>query len=445
LIALRSTVFFLFYPALLFAQDETTKTPEYGGPSVLSRGLSPSVLKPSANIRFRPYIGVNGICDSGITAVSLSSTGQLGNATECGIEGTVGIYGYNQWRHTELGLRYDADYRHYPHNTFYNGTEQRLSLALSHRLSRRSRLTLREAAGLYPRNFGLLDASGFLDPNGLPIPISELFDNRVISLSTALDYVYMKSARLSFSFGGQGYLVRRRSSALYGMTGYAATADMSYRRSRYSSIGAAYQFNHYEYSKAFGASDVHLASVLYSARLTRTWELGLSIGAARVESLFVQRVELDPIVAIITGQTFGAAAAYRVNYAPAFGASLAKSFRQASLRFSYNRGVSPGNGVYLTSQQESANAGVNYTGVRYWSFGVSAGYNRLKGLVQTLGLYTGYQAGASVSREIGKGVQAGLRFDERRYDTGISGFKRNSWRASLGLTWSPGEVPFSLR
>ena len=54
------------------------------------------------------------------------------------------------------------------------------------------------------------------------------------------------------------------------------------------------------------------------------------------------------------------------------------------------------------------------------------------------------RAGAGVGRELGKGVGLSIRFDERRYETGFANFRRDAYRAMLGFTWSPGDVPLML-
>ena len=76
-------------------------------------------------------------------------------------------------------------------------------------------MTLREAGGTYSRGY-LLNTAGYYIPDLQGIPTNELFDNRVVYASTAMGVTYQKTARLSFNFEGEGFMMRRRSSALYG-------------------------------------------------------------------------------------------------------------------------------------------------------------------------------------------------------------------------------------
>jgi hypothetical protein len=426
--------------------DETSREDSsYGGPSILSRGLLPSIRSRNADIAFRPYIGVSAVCDSALTGVSVDSRGHPPNLSQCGVEGSAGITGYHRWKKTNLGLTYNGDYYHYFKNSYYDNSDQTLSLEFRHHLSKHLILGLREGAGTYSRSYGYAPGSVFFDPASLPISTTDLFDNRVIYLSTAADLTYIRSARWSFNFGGEGYLVRRRSTSLYGVTVGGATADVVYRYSRFGSIGASYQYEQYTFTKAFGSSDIHVGAVQYALRVSRSWEFSASVGGARVETLGFAIIQIDPVIAAITGQTQGIAAVYRINYLPSLGASLTKSFRNAGLNFRYSRGISPGNGVYLTSSQETATVGFNYGGVRHWSFSASGGYFKLISLVQTLGQYRSYMAGVSASRSLTGGLAATFRLEGNRYGTNSSlDFRRNAYRVALGLTWSPGEIPVTL-
>ena len=62
-----------------------------------------------------------------------------------------------------------------------------------------------------------------------------------------------------------------------------------------------------------------------------------------------------------------------------------------------------------------------------------------------MGAYTTYGAGVGVTRDLGKGLHSVLRLDALRYDVaGLSAFKNTEYRASLGLSFSPGDLPLVL-
>jgi hypothetical protein len=427
------------YAAAALAQEA-----EYGGPSVLSRGMAASVSAKRANIEFRPRFGASGICDNGLTGVSVDANGHAPNVIACGVEANVGISGSHTWKRTLVGLDYSGNYRHYPGHAFYDGTDQVLALGMSHQITKRVSFGLRESAGTYSRNYFGFSGSGVFDPASVERPGANLFDAPVYYGSTTADFIYTLGARWSVKGGATAYASRYRSAALYGATSYGARGDIVYRYSRFGSMGAAYQYVHSEFTKGFGSYDYHTLGVVYSVRLTRSWELALQAGVGRVETLTLERVAVDPVIAAITGQTGGILAAYHLNYLPDLAGSLTKAFQHGSLSFRYSRTISSGNGAYLASETDSATADYSYTGIRRWSFTAGGGYSKLRSIQQSIGAYEGYTAGAGVARTLGGGLQLVARIDERHYSTGYANFRRDAMRVTLGFMWSPGTIPLNL-
>jgi hypothetical protein len=415
---------------------------EYGGPAILSRGQFTSP-NPGAPISLRPYIGLSGIYDNGLLPVSVTSTGQIPSPNLFGVELNLGIYGYHTWKHTTLALNYKGDLRHYSQQSYYDGSDHFLSLILTHKPSKRVEFTLRTMAGIYSQNYFLSGAVNPLETGYLQIPQNDIYDNTVVFLSTAGDLVYRKNARLSFSFGGEGDLIRRRSTALYGLTSEIARVDTEYRVTRHSTIGVDYRFSHFDYTRGYGSTDLHSVGLDYSTQLTRGLQFSARIGGARVQTFALTTVPIDPAVAALLGISFGIETAHSINYVPDVSARLMDTFSRSRLTVGYSDGVSAGNGVYLTSRMESAGASYNYTGIHHWDLGISGSYNKLSTIVQTLGTYSTYGGGLGITRDLGKGLHAVLRGDEVHYDIG-GAFQRFSSRVMLGLNYSPGDVPLAL-
>ena len=417
---------------------------DYSGPAILSRGEAPAA-QTQAPIAFRPYIGLSAIYDTGLVPVSVTSTGGVPSSDLYGVELNLGAYTYHVWKHTTLGLDYKGDLRHYTYS-YWDATDQLLALILTHRPSKRVTFTLRNQAGIYSLNsYSLSSPIGALDPNYLQLPQNDLYDSRVIFAGASGDLIYQLTHRLSFDIGADGTLVRRQSTALYGMTGAVARGDLEYRINRHSTVGADYRFTYFDYTKGFGNTDIQSVGLNYSTRFSPQVELSARIGGARVESTSLAEVTLDPAIAAILGESVAIQAAYRLNYVPDMQVRLTDTLRRSIFMLAYLNQVVPGNGVYLTSRNNTGNASYSYTGVRHWNFGVNGTYGRTSALVQTLGTYTAYGAGVGITRDLGRGLNAVLRMDERHYDVASSvGFKHNEYRASLGLTFSPGDVPLVL-
>ena len=417
---------------------------EYSGPAILSRGESPT-SQTAAPVAFRPYIGLSGIYDSGLVPVSVTSTGGIPSSDLYGVELNLGAYVYHVWKHTTLGLDYRGDFRHYT-ASYWDRTDQFLSLILTHRPSKRVTFTLRNQAGLYSLStYSLSSPLGSTDPYYLQLPQNGIYDSRVIFAGTAADLTYLLTHRLSFNIGGEGSLVRQQSTALYGMTGGVARGDLEYRVSRHSTVGADYRFTYFDYTKGFGNTYIQSVGLNYSTRFSKQVQLSARIGGARVESSSLTEVTLDPAIAALLGESVAIQAAHLVNYVPDMLVRLTDTFHRSNFSLEYRNQVVSGNGVYLTSRNNSGFASYNYTGVRHWNFSVDGSYGRMTALVQTIGPYTAYGAGLGITRDLGKGLHTVLRVDQRHYDIATSAaFLHNESRVSLGLTFSPGDMPLVL-
>lgn len=446
----------LLFAGVALAQPAPTPSPsepqepeaprsEYSGPALLSRGFIPSLRQITELVRLRPFADVSGTYDSGLTPISLTSSGEIPSRAAYGAQVSFGASGYHSWRRSVLAMQYVGRFRHYSRYRYHDGLDQHLSLNLAHQVSSRVTVVLTPAVASYSRGFFLpVAGSDYYNPELASVIGNELFDNRVHAVVVSGRLIYQRTARLSFSLGGSGFTVKRQSSALVGVYGYRSNGDVAYRLSRYQSIAVDYSFQHYEYRNYFGSADVHGAGLSYSVQMGRYWTLGLRAGGYRVEVSGLERVALDPVIMAITGLRYAVSTGYHLRYVPGYEAGLTRRFQNGSLSLNYSRSISPGNGLYLTSGRESASVGYNYTGMRRASVGFSAGMSTQKALVQDLPSSRGYTAGMATGYGIGHGLSLSGYIGARHYDIHSTAFKRLSYHASVGLAFSPGEVPFSL-
>ena len=358
-----------------------------------------------------------------------------------------GVSGSHSWRHTKIGLDYHGSLYHYFKQTYYDSSNHSLLLDVTHQFSRHVSLTLRETAGTFSQDFGLLGLPQAVsyDPAQSYVPTTDFFDNRTIYFSTQADLTYQKSARLSFSFGGDGFLVRRRSTALAGVTGATARGDVQYRVSRRSTLGANYTYSQFSYAHIFSTTGIHAAVVSFSTRLSRWVEFSAYGGAMRVEDKFIQSVPVDPAITALLGITQGLELSYHVNYLPALSARLSRAFPKGVLYASGTRSVTPGNGLFLTSNMTTVAAGYTYTGIRRWSFDLQAGYDRGKSLQNFVGNYGDYRGGFLLSRQIARSFYAISGVTARKYDSStFAKYNRVIYDARVGFGFSPGDVPVRI-
>src|SRR5207302_9126809 len=129
----------------------------------------------------------------------------------------------------------------------FDGTDQFLNMAYSHQLKRHITLDLKETAGIVSLANGEFAYVPLSNTDLFAVPANELFDNRTQFLQSRLDLVWQKTARWPFAFGGEGFLVRRRSLALAGLNGYSGRANVAYRLSRRQTLSGNYEYTSFDF------------------------------------------------------------------------------------------------------------------------------------------------------------------------------------------------------
>ena len=398
-------------------------------------------------ISFRPYIEFTGNYTTGLAGAGVNAQGEIGSLASFGMNVTGGISGVHSWRHTKIGVDYQGSVYHYTKATYFDSTNQSIMLGITHEFTRHTTLTLRESAGIFSRDYGLLGLpqTVLFDPSSAYIPKTDFFDNRTLYLSTQADFTIQKTARLSFNIGGDGFLNRRRSSALYGVTGAGARGDTQYRVSRRTTIGVQYSFTHFDFNGIFSGSDMHGVAASFGMQLTRSLELTGYAGAMRLETKFIQSVPLDPAIAALLGITQGTAVAHSITYTPNASVRLSQTYHRGVAYLSGGRTVTPGNGLFLTSEATSAMAGYTYTGLRRWSFNSQFEYANSKSISNIVGKYTNTSGSLMLTRQITRATHALVNFNARKYTSGsFSKYNRVVYEARVGIGFTPGDIPLRV-
>lgn len=432
--AWRSRTVKLLISSSLLAASAFGQIGDFGGPSILSRGGARPGQRGNTPMDFIIFGGING-------TITTDPTGTSGGPDYAYGEGVnLGIVGSHSWAKTYVGLDYAGSYHHYANFSIGNGTEQSLALAFDRRLSRRWILNVRETATISKLALGGLASYGFFTNDLLGVPVNNLFDAYAYATQTSAALTWDRSARSSFAFYGDAFQVHRTASYLVGVRGYRAGASAGYRLSKFDQVNAGYNFVHFVFPRAFGTSDMHGIQLGWDHRFTRSWSSRLFLGGYRVETLGTQTVALAPEVAAILGRSSGVAAVYRVSYAPSIGATLSYAYQRSNFTLTAQNGVSPGNGVYLTSKTNTANLGYSYSGFRKASFSANFGYTEYSSLFQQIGKYSSWLGGVSTGYRISDHVNVTASFDIRQFQI-QTGQNRVSETGSLGLSFAPYRVP----
>jgi len=413
----------------------------YGGPSLLSRGDDPSVLRGVDLPPLYPYLGVTG--------VYLSDKGYYGNptATPFGFSGMFGITGIHTWSHTELDVDYHGSYRDYVPNRQQDGLDNSLNLSLKHQLTPHLSLSVTENLAR-ARNFAALPigtiygggTSGFY-PLYSALSGTDLSSAPTLASVGGVRMTYQMSARLSVSAGGTGIISRQQlPGGTIGSDGYVASADIAYRLTRYQTISAGYSFIHFGYAGRYGQTDIHGLNLDYALRVGRNWELSASAGVSRSETL---GEVLDPVLAQLLGVSAVLVKTYSVSYMPSASARLTRSFHHSSWSATYDRTVMGAASLYGNSTYEDVSSIYTNSALRRLNLNVGAGYYRLLPSAQSLGGYHSLGISGGFGVPMGRGFSWVGRIDERQY-VFASSHRRTVCYATLGIAWRPGRVPVSL-
>jgi hypothetical protein len=419
---------------------------QYSGPAILSRGEAPGSISLPA-IRFRPYVDVSGIYSTGLAGVIVSDTGELASTASAGVRLAFGISGHQRWRRTNLSVDYRGSVSHYLRRTYYDGMSQSILLGLRHNINRRMTLNLSQTAGMFTRDFGLLGVSqtALYDPSTAYIPTTDYFDNRTIYFTSVGNLVMQKTARLSFMAGGFAVKNSRRSEALRSANGVGATGDVQYRLTRRSTIGGNYQYNRIHHERTTGGADVHSAGFTYAIGLSLRTELSAYAGATHIESKSQITTQTDPVIAALLGIRETSQIVHYLAWTPNFGVRISRRVPQGILTAAVTHGVSPGNGLFMTSKTLTVNAGYSYLGLRRWSASIQGSYYSSNAVVGATGSYGSASGGLRLSRKIGRSLHFIATHNVRQYDSAtFARYRRLINELSLGLAFTPGELPLRV-
>jgi hypothetical protein len=428
-------------------QDREAAVQEYTGPAVLSRSYSVNQSLVPEQIRWNETLGVSGVYDTGISR-TFNADGSLGPATALtGALVSWSFSGRHYFRRDVVSVNYTGNYSQYSGNGAYSGSNQRISANYTHAITRRLRLSLDGSGSILSESSVLenqpVGPQTIANISLASSPNIQIFDVGSKQMSMQADLIWELTARLSFSAGTSYFGIERDSPLLLGVTGHQARGDVTYRLTRRTTVGAYYSFNHYLYPHGFGNSDTDTFGGIYSYAFNRTTQLRFRGGLSVVESLGLVTVAIPPALASLLGINEGIIDSYATYRTSDISAQFIKDFphgRTASL--AYARGISPGNGVYQTSQQETISGTLTARVLRSYTLTVGAGRDTLKAatlsVVENFGTYQSEYARLSLGRTYRRGVGASLTAEYRHFSLDTGGFLRNQLRITSGITWGSG-------
>ena len=422
----------------------------FGGPSVLGRAGSAAGRKGELG-SIAVFVGAQGVYDTGLSAAAVDKNGNFQKQALAGVQFIYGAAGTKNFRRSSVSLNYQGDYMRFntgssPQTSLWNGSNQSLSLATTSQVARRIEAGLSVMAGSTNRAFGGFGVPVFSDPSlsAATIPLNSLFDNRMHYFQGIGQLTFQRGPRLSISIGGGGFAIRRRDN-LISVDGGVGRADIQYRISRNQTVGIDYQYQTFQFPRAFGDAHLHGAALVYSATVGRRWHLTARGGVFRIETLGQRVVTVDPLIAELTGVSQASEVSYTKNLLPQGSLMLSRSFRRGSLDFFAMVGPMPGNGLLLTSNQRNGGVSYNHNLNQKLNVGLRFGYSELSGIGFVAGQFKSYMGGGQVGYKITKHLQLTATADRRVASLAAArNVSNNGNRISAGLLWTPSSFPISL-
>lgn len=409
----------------------------YGGPAPLSREFSSALGGPQMSLT--PYVEITGIYDSGLEGITVNSQGSRTTAA-MGTQYTLGLSAAHTWRHTRLGFNYSGSASRYFNATPYNNSNQALSFAIRHTLSRHTVLSMSTSGGIFSLGFAQPTVSSSYQP------ALDIFGNRSSMFNTQIGLLIQKTARLSFGLSGSGGLTHQTSSVVYDIGSVGVSADAQYRLTPRTTAGVSYSFYHFMYPGSFTSASYHSVGGSYAVALSRRTEISVSAGFMRSGSSYYETLPLDPLLAFLIGSRSAVVIHREVERLPSGSGRITRSFARGSASFSGGYTVIPGNGLFLATVGTTLSGSYSYTGFRQWTFSAGGNYSHGKSIGTALGYYGTSGASLSASRQIGRITHAVISFSAVRYDSvTVNYYNRLIYQARIGLGFSPGSIPLGPR
>jgi hypothetical protein len=425
-------------------EDEATNAAqEYTGPAVLSRSYTINRPMIAQDLKWKETIGLGTSFSFGATSAVPGVTTPVASGNILSATANASISGRRQFRHDQLGLALNWQYqRSYPSSLNYSGPNTSLAFDYTHIVSRRINLTFSQNASMLSQNYTLQNPT--VDPN-LSIasiniassPSIQIFDTSTKQFASQVDLTWQKTTRLSFDLG-VSYFAIVRDPRLIGNDGEQARGDVNYRLSQKTTVGISYSHSHYKYQHGEGTTDSNTIGLIYSYAFSRSLQLRTRVGATRTETIGFTTIPLSPLLAALLGRPTVVIDAYRQVTTSDLSGQLVKDFRGGqTASLAYSRGVSPGNGVFQTSQQQTFSASGSMKVFRKYPLSLSVTRSSLSSLAQSLGNYTSDSIQVSTSRSIFGHFAWNVGVGYRRFLIAGTPGSPGQYIVNTSVSWSP--------
>jgi hypothetical protein len=350
-----------------------------------------------------------------------------------------GVQAFHRFRDSVFSVSYNAGYTDYHSAAYSSGFNQHLSLVYSKRLSSRWNIAFVEAGGTFRYGVGYSQ-----QPDSATPAVANPFSPVTRYFSSAVSLTYRQSARLSYVMAGDFYLARYSYPGAIGSTGGGGSASMVYRLTERTNVGGTYSHSNFTYQHDAGQSRIDSAHFNFTHQFAQYWTVSADAGFSRSDSAGFIRI---PVTIILNGQqvTGYEVGPYQLTRTtPSVRGSLTRRFRSTMATVSAGQGVTPGNGVYLTSRNQYLTGTVSYS-MRKSNISASGGYFHLSSLANTISSsYSTASFGVSYGYPLTRHIAANVRYDYYRYGNLYDYRGVGNNRIYFGLNFSTQGIPLTI-
>jgi len=414
-----------------FAQEPVeTLAPAYSGQVVSPTNLTSLSGEFFNHDFFNVYAFINGLHDSNVQQVGGATSPSWGYSLGGGIDA------YHNFQTGELSLTYRGDYRDYGSNAYESGSDQNLAFLYSQRLGPRWTLATNINAGqtFYGSQYYSYGNAG-------PItPIANPFSSETRFLQGGISVTYEKTARLSYSFRGNGFLTRYSFQPSFGSSGGIGAASVSYRLNRRSTVSGTYSHTTFIYQHNVGTSQIDSVFLTLTHTFSDRTSVSISGGASHthIQGDFSSQLGNESIPGFVAGPY------NETSWVPSFEATVAHNWRQVEFSASAGQTVAPGNGVYLTSRSDF----VSGTASRSWrklNLSAGGGYFHITSVSNAVsGSYNTASLAASVGYMLMRYLGVHFSYNYFLYGNFGNFNNVNDNRITFGFSFSSKSIPMTL-
>jgi len=395
-------------------------------------------------IQWTGGLGLNYSWNSGEAPSAINGATNYRSLSTHGASANWSVGGRHVWRRDQLGVNYSGSYSDYSQGGM-NGANQNLNLDYAHVLSRRISFQVVEAAQDLSQNYSyenptLQPGNSVANLNLATSPNVQLLNSKTLQSSSSVSMTFVQTPRISYNVSTAYFIIGRSEGV--GMHGRQYSGDVNYRWTHKATVGAYYSFTDYLYSHDISTSDSHGVGLIYSYAINRRTQVQTRFGITRIENLAYQAVPLPPPLAQLLGQASVIINSYSVRKISDISMQLVHDFRRSrTANIAYAHGQSPGNGVLLTSIQQTLSAGFSGSFLhRRVPLSLGGIYSTVTSTASgNIGFYKSETFYVESSRQLGRGVSASFRINYQRYNLSSSPLSEDSIRLSFGFQWAPPE------